>query len=276
MKIGISVTTCDRLKVLRLALDSLGKKQDAVKVIVDNGTNTRKQVEDIAGQLGYHVIDGNKSNSPHGQNLAFEYLLKKGCDAILKSDDDYICEPNYLDYLSFVLAKYDNVGAVTGICWATPRKEFISFINGDWYTESGARVHGEQFAMWRFKNPTVAWKARHLTGAYLYRVEDALKLREKTKDLRGGPFGEYFSRVAGREETEFTLLLRQILHKDLLVVPQAIVYHTYAPGGTRKFNVGKLVEEDNAKFLEVCRRLGADSTTSPAWIEPAKEIDIKI
>ena len=126
------------------------------------------------------------------------------------------------------------------------------------------------------KNPTVAWKARHLTGAYLYRVEDALKLREKTKDLRGGPFGEYFSRVAGREETEFTLLLRQILHKDLLVIPQAIVYHTYAPGGTRKFNYSKLVKEDVAKYLEICKKLGVDPNTSPAWIEPVKEINIKI
>jgi len=274
MKIGISVVTCDRPNYLLSTITSLNVDENAERVIVDNGINTRKKVEKIAKKMGYQVLDGKQSNSPHGQNLAFNYLLGKGCDIVLKSDDDLLYEPNYLDNLLSVLLKYGNKAtAASGVCWSTSNLEYISYMDKKGFTTTGGiKINTEQFSMYRFTDTSIVWKARHLTGAFLYRTKDALELQKLTKDLRGGAFGEYFSPVAGREETEFTLLLRQILHKDLLVVPSASVFHQYAPGGTRRFNVGKLVQEDNVKFLKVCKDLNINSITSPAWIEPVEKI----
>ena len=267
MKIGIALTTCDRLDYLLSTINSLKADNDIERVIVDNGSNTKEAVNTIAKDNGYAVIDGNESNSPHGHNLAFEYLSKKGCEAILKSDDDLIFEPGYLNKLCLVLSKYDDVVAVSGVCWSNATSKYISYINKTWLTEDGGGINAEQFSMYRFTDTTTMWKVRHLTGAFLYRVKDALELREHTKDLRGGVFGEYFSQVAGREETEVTLLLRQVLHKDLIVEPSAIVFHQYAPGGTRKFHVGRSVRQDNLKFIGVCKKLNVDSILAPAWLE---------
>ena len=267
LKIGVAITTCDRPDYLLATIDSL-KAENAERVIVNNGSGNKEAVNTIAKNHGYTVIDGNESNSPHGHNLAFEYLLEKGCEAVLKADDDLIFEPGYLNKLCSVLSKYNDVAAVSGVCWSNATADYINYIDGTWHTKDGGRINPEQFSMHRFTDTTTLWKSRHLTGAFLYRVKDALELRKRTKDLRGGVFGEYFSRVAGREETELTLLLRQVLHKDLIVEPSAVVFHQYAPGGTRKFDVSRLVIEDDAKFINVCKQLGVDAVTAPAWLGP--------
>jgi len=270
MKIGIAITTCDRPNYLLSTINSLKAKSNTERVIINNGSSFSKNVNIVAESNGYAVINGYESNSPHGHNLAFEYLLEKGCEAILKSDDDLTYEPGYLDKLCLVLSKYNDVAAVSGVCWSDATSEYISYVDGTWRTACGVTINAEQFSMYRFTDTSTMWKARHLTGAFLYRVKDALELRKCTEGLRGGVFGEYFSRVAGREETEFTLLLRQVLHKDLIVESSAVVFHQYAPGGTRKFDVSRLVIEDDTKFLEVCKKLGVDSTTAPAWLVEVK------
>jgi len=255
MKIGVSIVTCDRPKYLELCINSLEGMYDEL-VIVNNGNQSFQEY--FTRSYGCKWIEGNKSNSPHGQNLGFEYLVNKNCDFILKSDDDLKYLPGYISKLVDVILTYkDEVVAVGGVCWSAPRSEIIHRIGNDWFTPEKKKVT-PQFMMYRIQSPNLI-SVNYLHGGFLYKVQDALVLREKTKHLRGGVFGEYFSPIAYREETEFSFLLKVISGKKLILNPNAQSYHYYAKGGIRRFsNMAELERKDELSVMNILNKLNIE------------------
>ena len=262
MKIGVSIVTCDRLFFLIKCILSLGDTFDEL-VVVDNGSE--RGVSAITSKYGYDLIYGGKSNSPHGQNLGLHHLAAKGCDVILKSDDDVRYEEGYIKTLLKTWGGHFNeVAAICGTCWSEQHPEIIHRGPDGWYSESGGKVSGECIILDRMKIP-VQLEMRHLHGSFLYRVSDALELEKRTLLFgRRGAFPEYLGPVAFREETEFTMCLRQILKKKLVYDSRAVCFHYYAPGGIRRFDMVKEEKKDEEKVRQMLRTLNLDGTLSPA------------
>jgi len=222
-------------------------------VVVDNGQDKRRKTKTVVDKYKAGYINGRQTNSPHGQNLGFDYLSKRGCDVILKSDDDLLFEPDYLPKLLEVYEKYGNVGAVCGTCWDKTTQEFISRTHDLFFSDIGKQVprnKNECIVMFRTEADEVIGM-RHLYGAFLYDVKAAIELGRRTKAKRGGVFGEYYSKVAYREETEFTFLLRAYMGKKLFWRTGARCFHYAAPGGIRphvkNFTDKVSLDEQNVK-----------------------------
>jgi len=266
IKVGVCIVTCgDRPEHLKKCIETVGNSLTPYElVVVNNGTLT-------CDGLNCEVLSGGRGNSPHGQNIGLRYLAKKGCTVILKSDDDLVYEEGYLDRLVETLRyNWKGVAAVGGICWSDTHSETVSYNKKDnnWYTQQGVSISGEGLGLYRVVNSPKLWEMRHLHGAFLYKVEQALELEERTKEIRGGAFGEYFSQIACREETEFTLLLSQLLNQKLLYNTSAVTFHQYAPGGTRNIYTNEMCLGDDAKMRDICKRLNMKPILSPVWIKP--------
>jgi len=259
MKLGVSIVTCDRPVYLSKCIESLNlSEMNCPIVIVDNGASNYSLdvTKKLAAQMSCecYVIDGKKSNSPHGQNLAFDFLVGKGVDFVLKSDDDIEYDKKYLSILLNLIEKYD-IGAVGGTCWSRPRSDILSYSKGRWYNKQG-KDYTKQMFMYRAK-PNLVLEMNFLHGGFIYNVKDALKLREITQNIRGGVFGEYFSPVAYREETEFTYLLKRLLNRKLLFSTEAESFHHYAKGGIRKHKDGiRMQHKDERACINVMNALG--------------------
>ena len=266
-KVGISVVTCDRSVLLRSLLRSFSKERhNCVGVVVDNGSDENvDEVLKIATLYGFHYINGNHTNSPHGQNLGFYWLAQQDCYAVVKCDDDIRLNHNCLLNLSRKFNELPNVGAVGAATWTTETKDKIRKVGDGYKTVNGVDVSGECIMMYRHCRPSVI-SMRHLHGVFMYSVTAAIELMQKTLKLRGGAFGEYFSHVAHREETEFTYLLREVAGKQLYFVTDAIALHHSAPGGVRNYDYDKLVSEDNEKVEEIMRSLNVSWELNPAWL----------
>ena len=219
MKIGICVVTCDRPNFLKSTLSGLEGPQANERVIVDNGSKTRDEVQQLANVHHYHLIDGKKGSSPQGQNLGLEFLANNGCEAILKSDDDLRYQVGYLTKLVRVFNLHrGEIGAAGGVCWSKETGEILHRRGNIWRTLQGREIRGEEFFRYRLQRSAVI-KVRHLHGAYLYDVDTALQLASRAQEVRGyGAFPEYLSRISHREETEFTYLLRAFMNKNLYLV----------------------------------------------------------
>jgi len=252
MKSGVCIVTCDRPLYLDDCIASLCGDYDEL-VVVDNGQNEKKEARAVADKHKAGYINGRETNSPHGQNLGLDFLSKRGCDVVLKSDDDLLYEPDYLPKLLAVFDSQDNAGAVCGTCWDKTHDEFISRTHDLFFSDIGKQVprnKHECIVMFRTEADEVIGM-RHLYGAFLYDVKTAIELGRRTKAKRGGVFGEYYSKVAYREETEFTFLLRAYMGKNLFYRTGARCYHYAAPGGIRphvKSVKGKVgLDEQNAR-----------------------------
>ena len=266
-QVGISVVTCDRPVLLKSLLRSFSKERhNCIGVVVDNGSPENvDEVLKIATLYGFHYIHGNRTNSPHGQNLGFYYLAQEGCYAVVKCDDDIRLNHNCLLNLSKKFNELSNVGAVGAATWTNTTNTKIRKVADGYKTVNGADVSGECIMMYRHCRSSVI-PMRHLHGVFIYSVPAALELAQKTLGLRGGAFGEYFSHVAHREETEFTYLLREVVGKQLYFVTDAIVFHHSAPGGVRNYDYDNLVSEDNKKVEEVMKTLDIQWELNPAWM----------
>lgn len=266
MKIGVGITTCDRPDWLDQTIGSL-RARDCKIVVVDNGSTTYQEVRDICIKYGASYMDGGGSNSPHGANLSY-ISLRDDCEAILKCDDDLVFTEDYLPRLVSLLKEDSRIVAAMGVCWSPYRTQHIRYVETiqEWITDQNEVVDSEQFAMYRHADQSKKYLVRHLHGAFLYRVSAANILYQKTLKSRGGAFGEYFSQVACREETEFSIMLRHIAEGRLVLDPSIEVFHGYAPGGTRRFNVDEVGRIDVENFTRKCRELGVDSSTRPCCI----------
>ena len=263
MRVGVCIVTCDRPEFLDKTIWSLRGDYSHI-IVVDNGVDPLPTKE-VAIKHNSRVIDGGRSNSPHGQNLGLEYLAQTAkCDVILKSDDDILYGPDYVTTLCKTYRKFEGLAAaVCGTCWSEPHSETIHKEGDRWLTEEGKQISGECVIMYRFREPCLT-SVRHMHGSFLYSVEEALQLREKTLELRGGAFPEYYSPVAHREETEFSLCLKQIQRKLLIYNSHAVCYHHYAPGGIRKHkDWGYLQHCDDIRFRNIVGKLKLDATIDP-------------
>ena len=266
LKVGVCIVTCgDRPDYLKECIETVYDKDLLLKFVIINNGYQLLNINDIP------ILSGDGGNSPHGQNIGLHYLAEQGCDVILKSDDDLKYEPNYLRRLVEVMKdNWEDTAAVGAVCWSHSHSAIVKYseVYNDWYDQQGKVISGEQLGLYRVVDSPRLWYVRHLHGAFLYKVKDALKLERRTKDIRGGAFGEYFSQIACREETEFTLFLRQFLHKRLIYDTSTVVYHQYAPGGTRKIYTNKMCLKDDAKMRTICSQFGMESILSPVWIKP--------
>ena len=274
MKVGICIVTCDRPNYLRSTLASLEGERVDWKVIIDNGESTHPEVQEIANRHKCAVIDGNCGNSPQGQNLGLIYFASKGCDVVLKSDDDIRYGRGYVSKLIrvFMLHQTD-AGAVGGVCWSKDTADMIHQVGAVWRGSKGAEISGESIGRYRFFKSKVI-KMKHLHGSYLYDVKFAMDLAKRTKEIRGGgAFPGYLSKVAFREETEFTYLLWKLMRRNLYLVTDAVSFHHYAPGGIRKCgeDVGPLMDSDNELVKEKLKQMGVEWDINPAWIEVGDE-----
>jgi len=255
-KIGVCIATCDRPEYLTQCVQSLQANCNFLRiVIIDNGSTRKAETKKKVNYFNCDYIDGNQGNSPEAQNIGLDHLSNLNCEYVLKSDDDIVYQRDYINQL-MKYAIDENVCAVGGVCWSNYRKEKIEFISGAWRIEGkNEDMAGQnQFAMWR-TNKHYLVEVNFLHGGFIYKVSDALKMREKTLKIRGGAFGEYFSKVAFREETEFSLLLKHFSKKKMLYATKAISFHHYAPGGIRMHNnQGKLEAEDHQKVIEVFQK----------------------
>jgi len=237
-------------------------------VVVDNGELMLQSSSlEVAKKYGADYIDGHQGSSPMGQNLGLTHLANKSCEVILKSDDDVRYEKNYVTKLVGTFLKYHPC-AVAGTCWNNDYPRIVTVHGGDggWYDSQGVPTPRETLIMTRFEDHYVL-KMHHLHGAFLYNVEDALKLAQWKRDLRKGAFPEYFSIIAHREETEFTMCLKHVTGKDLLYDTSAISFHYYAPGGIRKFDVNRLQESDDRRFEGMMEKLGVYHKIDPSDYE---------
>ncbi len=269
MKIGVCIVTCgDRPDCLKECVKTVQYNYPLHEmVIVNNGPLLNEKIKGVSCV----ILSGNGGNSPHGQNVGLHYLARQGCEMILKSDDDLIYEVGYLRKLQEVMVREGKeVTAVGGVCWSKNYCDIVKYHKelNSWKTLSGSFIKMDQLGLYRVRNSPRLWTMEHLHGAFLYRVKDALELEKKTILIRGGAFGEYFSKIACREETEFTLLMKRILGKELLYNTSAICFHQYAPGGTRDIYTNELCLEDDKKMREVCRKLGVIPKLKPVWIKP--------
>lgn len=264
--LGICVVTKNRIKELDLNLSSL-KNVEVCKVIVNNGDTTEELIA-IAKKHNCCLLDGQGSNSPHGQNIGFSYLKNK-CTHILKSDDDIIYSEEYVDCLFDKIKKDPSICAISGSCWSDHRSSFIYWQEDGWKDENGDLVK-TKFRMFRSKDEN-EFIVSSLHGSFIYTVKDAMLLEEATKSIRGGVFGEYFSQIAYGEETEFTHLLQLYSKKHCIYVPSVSCYHSYATGGIRdisdtdikikmdKHNISKVykqlqIKDDLFSSCAFCRR----------------------
>jgi glycosyltransferase involved in cell wall biosynthesis len=252
MKVGACIVTIDRPTYLKKCIESLNRDVISRIVVVDNGFNN---CFDICRKLSVDYINGHNSNSPHGQNLGLEHLRRKGCDAILKSDDDLVYEELYVERLIEAFHQEQNVVATGGVCWSNYRPLYAHHEFGKWYDEKGENV-SSQFMMHRLECDSLI-VTNYLHGGFLYFVDAAMRVKEMTEELRGGAFGEYFSRIAYREETEFSFLLKELNNGILLLEPDAVSFHHYAPGGIRGIiNANMLEKRDEKMMQERLNKLG--------------------
>jgi glycosyltransferase involved in cell wall biosynthesis len=261
MKVGVCIVTYNRPDYLEKCIASLS---DYYKLVVINNGVASEKVHSIVKRHSCYLIDGKGSNSPHGQNLGLSFLAAMGCEAVLKSDDDIQYSKNYIQKLLVILKKHPNkVAAVCGTCWSDLHPGFILKCASGWRTEKGEGVAGESIVMFRMRNP-VTLSMNHLHGSFLYNVKDAQELAKKTRHVRGGAFGEYFSQIAFREESEFSFCLKAIQKKELVYNPGVSCYHYFAPGGIRDFDQGRLMVEDERKVEEKLGKLSLKIILDPA------------
>lgn len=264
MKIGVCITTIERPVFLEKCVKSLTDSKFDEMVIVNNGA--RDKIKEIRVRHRCDVIDGKGGSGPQGQNLGFEHLMSKGCELILKADDDLEFDPKYIDILTHTFNKYwDTTAIVGGSCWSHHHPEVISRRgDGKWYADRNVPVNGDAIGMCRIRSDKILLM-NHLHGSFLYSVDCAFRLRERTKFIRKGVFAEYLSKVAHREETEFSLCMKQLMEKNLLLNSHAVCFHHYAPGGIRlNANWGRLQSNDNALFNTVMGKLNVSTILDPA------------
>lgn len=255
-KIGVCIATCDRPKYLVQCIQSLQANCNSLQIVViDNGSTKKVETKKKVDYFNCDYIDGNQGNSPEAQNIGLDYLDRLECEYILKSDDDIVYQHDYINQLMKYAIRED-VCAVGGVCWSNYRKGKIEFIDGAWRIEgeNESMAGQNQFAMWRTSKHYLV-EMNFLHGGFIYKVSDAFKMREETLETRGGAFGEYFSKVAFREETEFSLFLKHFSKKKMLYITKAISFHHYASGGIRIQNDrGKLEAEDHQKVTAILQK----------------------
>lgn len=255
--IGVVYSTCDRPVYLSSSIKSLDCDCSKV-VVVDNGTTKKEETFKAVKNLGAIYVDGKQSNSPHAQNIGFR-LLKDKVQFILKSDDDVDYSVGYVSNLMDVLLNDSDVCAVAGITLSKFRTTPARYENGEWVCE-GKSVDEQLLLYPLFSHKNLEVYSLH--GGFIYRVSSAINLWEKTS-FRGGPFGEYFSKYAFREESEFSFLLSMINKQKLIVVPKSGAYHYYAEGGIRDLaDSVRLMKEDENRVKDVCESLGFTFTTA--------------
>lgn len=183
--------------------------------------------------IPWEVIFGAKK----GQHFNHQIANTMGYEWVWRIDDDTIPEPNVLENLT----KYidDDVGAVGG-----------SVLVPDWDTREAFDSTGDITDVFHERN--IQWgvissvkSVDHLHCSFLYRAGIV-------------DYNLALSKVAHREETLFTILLRQKGYK-ILVVPNTITWHLRNPsGGIREKTMqdnAALYQRDEQIFVEYLKAL---------------------
>ena len=107
-KIGIGVITCDRPTYLTELLNSLNTISGDISsvIVVDDGI--KPSVEKNIANWCVHKTTG-RIGVGKSKNIAFDYLLKEGCDYIFLLEDDIIIKD------SSVFQKYIDASNISGI-----------------------------------------------------------------------------------------------------------------------------------------------------------------
>lgn len=155
-------------------------------------------------------------------------------------DDDHIPEPDCLENL--LTEMKDGVGAVAGLVHHPVGViPLPAHVTGG--VEDIARGTNVQWFQWNGGPREV----EHLYSTFLYRVEAARK---------AGGYPAELSVVGHREESWFTVRMRQAGYK-LIVTPAAKTYHLQEPtGGIRSFSDGSLWQHDDQLFQAYLKSIG--------------------
>ena len=234
------VPTKNRYDSLALTIQSIALqtyKPDAL-LIFDDGEHRDIRPDPVYSHLfklldnqgiSWEVIFGDGK----GQHFGHEYANNKGFDLVWRIDDDEVASPDVLKLLVKAMSDPD-VGAVGGavITLGEEQKGGTSKIADILHTPN---------IQWSSKNPKS--EVDHLYSSFLYRAGIA------HYNLRLSP-------VAHREETLFTLALKEKGYK-LLFIPEAITYHFRQPkGGIRDNNHLFFFEHDERIFTSYLESIG--------------------
>ena len=172
-----------------------------------------------------------------GQHHNHQIANHMGYDWVWRLDDDTVAEPTTLATLCSYITP--TVGAVGGSVLTPPL-----IFEEDTPTGKIENINAEPNIQWK-SNIDKVYSVDHLHCSFLYRAG--------IHDYNLG-----LSRVAHREETLFTYGLKQKGY-DLLVVPNAVVWHMKNPeGGIRSETNQKLYDQDEQIFRNI---LGIEDQT---------------
>ncbi len=164
-----------------------------------------------------------------GQHFNHQRANLMGYKWVWRLDDDTVAEPNALETLfSFT---NDTVGAVGGSVLTPP------IMTGIQATGKIENIHAEPNMQWGIVDKIHS--VDHLHCSFLYRAGVA--------DYNLG-----LSRVAHREETLFTYALKQKGY-EILIVPNAIVWHLKNREGGIRDGVVQMFDRDEKIFNEVVK-----------------------
>jgi hypothetical protein len=237
MKILCSISTRGRYNTtLPLAIQSVinqTRKVDHLVLFDDNDEPKDLRQDPVythlfemmnAKNISWKVIFGKKK----GQHFNHQIANHAGYDWVWRVDDDNIAESNVLENLCKYIA--DDVGAIGGSV-LIPSQIF------DTSKSTGIieYINTELNIQWGYIDSVR--EVDHLHCSFLYRAGIA-------------DYNLNLSRVAHREETIFTYELKNKGYK-LLVVPNAITWHSKSSGGIRSEKDPSLYERDESIFRNI-------------------------
>lgn len=253
--LGIGIPTRDRPEQLRnFCLPSLLHQdfRDFKLVIINDNSDPKLDNDFIWSEilpsefrspLDTMIIKGLQQGPPVAHKLAMAHLLGEGCSLVLRIDDDVsLMEPGALNNL---LDYFDDpeVGAVGPIVWWGD-KTFGQTID-TYYTT--------RLQWYDHKDPRPKSVA-HLGTTFMYRLQDGLSC---------GGWPTNYSRVAYREEADFTMRVRWVVGHQIVIAPEVHAYHHLAKtGGIERESAEypALEEQDKKTFLQ---NMGAAGISDP-------------
>jgi len=239
MQILCSVATRGRytttLPMVLMAIANQTKSPDKL-VIFDDNNNPEDMRENPIYQHIFQILDYKKIAwewlfaDKKGQHYIHQKANEMGYKWVWRVDDDAIPEPNVLEQLYRCATENFDVGAVGGSILTMPNVFDTSKSTG-----KIADIDKEPNIQWGIINK--ATKVEHLHCSFLYRAG----LHDYNLGL---------SRVAHREETLFTYGLHQ-KGLNLLVCPNAIIWHLKAQGGIRSETREDMYAHDEQIFRNI-------------------------
>ncbi|MGA1871586.1 MAG: glycosyltransferase family 2 protein [bacterium] len=252
MRLGIGIPTSNRPKHLKKLLYSIKNQVRSILnmsdiiIVEDSKSDLPASIEqsrdncyykELISPATFKVIEGYRKGPQYCHQQILNHFAKKNeIPFILRLDDDIeLISPHFINRLWKMINSACDIHAVGGI-FINQRSQESPCIGWDYHCQM------------RRNKARAPFEVSHLYSSYIYRKEIALMV---------GGFPLYYSIIGHREETDFSLRLKNQGKGRLFVDPQAIAIHHQASfGGVRHPHYDKLCKEDDLMFRDKMAKLG--------------------